>query len=186
MYYRAGQEKIVPQQALCLVNGSLFNSFADFGGANRYIFHFVLADFLHFIARGLTMPLEVVDVPLPVETEPVIIPYDNIAWMKLSDQKFLDVLIGTLLRELYSKGHHYNVVDVITTHKIYLLVNGGDELQAVVSGVNDQPGVGVESNHDAFSVALTSEAFDPVQDLLMPQVHTIEGTDSHHSILKIR
>jgi len=148
--------------------------------------HLVRRDFVYSKTQALTVIPQIMDVTLSVEPKTMIVTNNHRMGMEMRNQKFLDVFIGTLLRKSHRKGHYYHIVDPKTLEEGNLFVNGIEELQTVVLGVDHLPRVWMKGDDYAFSGYPSCQPVDTRQQLLVSTVDTVKGAYSDNGIAKGR
>ena len=98
----------------------------------------------------------------------------------------MDVLVGAQLRKLDGERHDHHIIHAIALQELYFFFDAGNQPHRLVFGIDDQTGVRVESNHDAFPINTIGQAADLLQNLLMPQMGPVEGADGHDGIAESR
>ena len=74
------------------------------------------------------------------------------------------------------------MVDPAAADDLVLAFLCGDEFEAFAIGMNDEPGMGIECHHDGLSPNLMCFIGHDLEDLLVPDVDTVERPDSDYRV----
>ena len=74
------------------------------------------------------MPAQVIDIPSAIHTKTVVVPNYYVFGIEFLNEKPLDILIGTLLGELYGERNNYQVINTVPFEQLYFFLRSGNQL----------------------------------------------------------
>jgi hypothetical protein len=131
------------------------------------------------------MPTQVIYIALAAKTKPVIVTNHNTPWMKTPYQKFFNVFVGIELGKFNRKWDNNQVIHAVATNQFDFFVNGSDQSQRVILGIDDGARMRVESDQHAFPLIALGKLFYLFNDLLMAFMDAVKGSYRNDSIIEL-
>ena len=148
---------------------------ADLGAGDGQLILDVGRDVHHIESVGLAAGPQQVHIAFPACTEPVVVSDHDRGGAKPVHEHVADEIRRLEPGEFPVEGLDDEVVESGLGEGGGALVQGLEELQSAVVSEEHLPRVGVEGEHHRLGPFLRGLADHPVQERLVPEVHTVKG-----------
>src|SRR5690606_8731634 len=146
--------------------------------------HFLPGNFFNIESVARSVQLELFKTSFPVFSEMVIVSDDKFPRSDGLHQDLANELFGRQLGKLLGERDAHQVLDPLVFEEVRLFLEGVEDFEALVVRVQHQPGMRPKRNHDCFPEVPRGDFSQPRKNLLVAEVHAVEGTTGDHGVLQ--